>query len=207
MKKFQKEGYPEKRMSCTGEPGTIERIRTIEKNETKLIRGGYMKILIVDDNSNNLYMLDVLLKGAGYVTATAKNGIEALHQLHDDHFDGIVSDILMPLMDGFYLIRECKKDPCLQQVPFIFYTATYTEKEDQEFGLSLGAIRYIIKPAEPEEFLRQIKEALSDHSHFPRDYSVQPVLDEAAFRREYNQRADRKLLGKILSIDENREIR
>ena len=115
------------------------------------MEGTGVKILIVDDNSKNLYMLEVLLKGVGYEVVTAKNGIEALEKLRASRFDGIVSDILMPLMDGFRLIRECKKDPVLRQIPFIFYTATYTEKRDEEFGLSLGAIRYIVKPAEPEE--------------------------------------------------------
>src|SRR5512137_2531450 len=122
------------------------------------MEGTGVKVLIADDNSKNIYMLEMLLKSSGYEVITAKNGIDALEKLRASRCDGIVSDILMRLMDGFRLIRECKKDPVLRQIPFIFYTATYTEKKDEEFGLSLGAIRYIIKPAEPEEFLRQIQE-------------------------------------------------
>ena len=131
----------------------------MEQKGERLKEGTGVKILIVDDNSKNLYMLEVLLKGVGYEVVTAKNGFEALEKLRANRFDGIVSDILMPLMDGFRLIRECKQDAVLRRIPFIFYTATYTEKRDEEFGLSLGAIRYIVKPAEPEELLRQIHEA------------------------------------------------
>jgi len=119
-----------------------------------------MKILIVDDLSTNLYLLEVLLKSAGYDVVTARNGMEALEKLRAGQVDGIVSDILMPVMDGFRLIRECKRDPLLRQIPFIFYTATYTEKKDEEFGLSLGAIRYLVKPMEPEDILRQINEVI-----------------------------------------------
>jgi len=167
--------------------------------------GTGVKILIVDDISKNLYLLEVLLKSAGYDTVTAKNGIEALEKLRASPFDGIVSDILMPLMDGFRLIRECKNDPALRQIPFIFYTATYTEKKDEEFGLSLGAIRYIIKPAEPEELLRQIHEAFQEHTRSPRDYTMQPVPDESAFSREYIQRVGLKLEKKTRLLNESEE--
>jgi PAS domain S-box-containing protein len=169
------------------------------------MEGTGVKVLIVDDNKKNVYMLEVLLKGSGYEVVTAENGIEALEKLRASRFDGIVSDILMPLMDGFRLSRECKKDPVLRQIPFIFYTATYTEKKDEEFGLSLGAIRYIIKPAEPEDLLRQIHEAFLDNAKSLRDYAVQPVLDEVTFSREYTQRVGAKLEKKAQLLAESEE--
>jgi PAS domain S-box-containing protein len=164
------------------------------------------KILIADDNSQNLYLLEVMLKSVGYDIVTAKNGMEALDKLHAGRFDGIVSDILMPRMDGFRLIRECKKDPALRQIPFIFYTATYTEKRDEEFGLSLGAIRYILKPSEPEVLLKEIQEAFSDHARSPRDYTIQPVPDELTFNREYMQRVGAKLEKKEQLLKESEQI-
>ncbi len=177
----------------------------MNQKEKQLLEGTGVKILIVDDISKNLYLLEVLFKSAGYETITAKNGIEALEKLRANQIDGIVSDILMPLMDGFRLIRECKKDPVLRQIPFIFYTATYTEKKDEEFGLSLGAIRYIIKPAEPEELLRQINEAFQEHTQSPRNYTMQPVLDEVTFSREYAQRVGAKLEKKARLLEESEE--
>ena len=169
------------------------------------MEGTGVKVLIADDNKKNVYLLEVLLKSAGYEVLTAKDGIEALEKLRAGRFDGIVSDILMPLMDGFRLIRVCKKDPLLRQIPFVFYTATYTEKKDEEFGLSLGAIRYIIKPAEPEELLRQIGEAFREHAKSPRDYATQPVIDEACFNREYAQRVGAKLDKKTQLLAESEE--
>ncbi len=177
----------------------------MEKNKGSPDKEKRARILIADDNIQNLYLLEVMLKGAGYEVVTAKNGVEALEKLHESRFDGIVSDILMPRMDGFRLIRECKKDPELRQVPFIFYTATYTEKKDAEFGLSLGAILYILKPMEPEELLKQIQEAFLDHIRSPRDYTVQPVPDELTFNREYMQRVGAKLEKKERLLKETEQ--
>jgi PAS domain S-box-containing protein len=176
-----------------------------EKEGELLMEGTGVKVLVADDNSKNVYMLEVLLKSAGYEVVSAKNGIDALEKLHDGHFDGIVSDILMPLMDGFRLIRECKRDPALRQIPFIFYTATYTEKKDEAFGLSLGAIRYIIKPAEPEELLRLIREAFIEDAKSQNDTPVQPVLDEDTFSREYSLRVGEKLEKKAQLLTESEE--
>ena len=105
-----------------------------------------LKILIVDDLQENRYLLEAMLSAQGFETESASNGIEALEHLKKQHFDAIISDLLMPKMDGFQLIRTCKKDPGLRKIPFIIYTATYTDKKDVDFGLSLGAARYLIKP-------------------------------------------------------------
>ena len=59
----------------------------------------------------------------------------------------------MPRMDGFQLCRECRNDPALREIPFVFYTATYTEPKDREFAMNLGADRFIVKPMESKEFL------------------------------------------------------
>jgi PAS domain S-box-containing protein len=162
-------------------------------------------ILIADDNSRNVYLLEVLLRGAGYDVVTAKNGKEALEKLRAGGFDGIVSDILMPVMDGFTLIRECGKDPVLRRIPFIFYTATYTEKKDEEFGLALGALRYIIKPAEPEDLLREIRDALHEYATDPDRYAARPPIHEAVFDREYSRRVGGKLDKRTRQLEESEE--
>jgi len=67
-----------------------------------------MRILIVDDIEENLYLLESLLKGSRYEVVTAKDGVEALKKLKEEPINMIVSDILMPKMDGFQFCRECK---------------------------------------------------------------------------------------------------
>ena len=93
-----------------------------------------MIILVVDDNEQDLDLLQVLLGGDGYQVVTAVNGAEALAKARLNPPDLIVSDILMPVMDGFALCRECKKDERLRQIPFVFYTATYTDERDRTGG-------------------------------------------------------------------------
>ncbi len=102
------------------------------------------KILIVDDNENDLILTDTLLRMNGYEVISAENGVDALEKLRNNSIDMIVSDILMPEMDGFQFCRECKRDDSLKSIPFVFYTATYNDKKDEEFALSLGAEKFML---------------------------------------------------------------
>ena len=81
-----------------------------------------MKILIVDDNKQNLLLLEAMLNGGRHAVVSAGNGIEALEKLGREKFDLIISDILMPGMDGFKLCVKCKEDEKLRAIPFIFNT-------------------------------------------------------------------------------------
>ena len=116
-----------------------------------------MKILIVDDNKDNLYMLQGLLEGRGYEVVSSTNGANTLDKARRDTPDMIISDILMPEMDGFQLCRGVKEDEKLRHIPFVFYTATYTDPKDEDLALRLGADRFIVKPVEPDEFIKIIQ--------------------------------------------------
>ena len=114
------------------------------------------RILIADDNNESRYMIDTLLKSNGYETFSTANGEEALKLAMECCPDLIITDILMPVMDGYTFCRHLKGDDRLKGIPLIFYTATYTDERDAEFGLGLGADRYLIKPQEPLKILRVV---------------------------------------------------
>jgi len=160
-----------------------------------------MRILIVDDREEDLYLLETLLKGNGYEVVSAKNGIKALEKLKQDSIDLIISDVLMPKMDGFQLCRECKKDDTLRKIPFIFYTATYTDKKDEEFALSLGAERFIIKPSDPDVFLKIVESVIKEYEKSLPVIPKKPIEEEEIYLKQYNERLIRKLEKKMLELE------
>jgi signal transduction histidine kinase/FixJ family two-component response regulator len=160
------------------------------------------RILVVDDKEENLYLLHALLQGHGHRATLARNGVEALSRAGEERPDLVISDILMPVMDGFSLCRRWKEaDSPLRQVPFVFYTATYTEPRDEQLAMSLGADRFIVKPAEPVEFLRTITELLEEHERGrlqARDNNPRP---EVQYFREYNEVLIHKLEDKLEQLE------
>ncbi|MBC8379759.1 MAG: response regulator, partial [Planctomycetes bacterium] len=146
-----------------------------------------IKLLVVDDKEQNLYMLQVLLQGHGYDVALASNGAEALEKARRNPPDLIIADILMPVMDGFTLCREWKKDEHLKTIPFVFYTATYTDPKDEEFALNLGAERFIIKPTEPEKFIKILQEVIDQCKAGQLKPSCEPIEEEVVYLKQYNE--------------------
>lgn len=159
-----------------------------------------MNILIVDDIAENLLFLETLLEGAGYRVVCARNGKEALERLREGPFDLIVSDILMPVMDGFQFCRACKTHPTWAGIPFVIYTGTYTEKKDEEFALALGADRFVIKPQEPERLLKIIREVLDLPRHSAETIAKSLFPEEKAYLSMYSERVVRKLEKKFADL-------
>ena len=161
-----------------------------------------MRILIVDDNKESLYMLESLLQGHGYEVESAIDGLEGLEKASKNHFDMIISDVLMPRMDGFKLCREIKKDKRLKKIPFVFYSATYTDPNDKEFALSLGAERYIVKPTEPDIFIEIIRDIVKKTELEELTPVTPPVPDDTVYLKLYNERLIKKLEDKMLELEE-----
>lgn len=160
-----------------------------------------MKVLMVHDNEENLHLFETVLKGSGYEVVSARNGVEALKRLKKDSIDMIISDILMPKMDGFQLCRECKKDDKLRKIPFIIYTATYTEKKDEDFALSLGAEKFIIKPVEPKVFLKILEGVIEKYAKGPLVAPKRPIEEETIYLSQYNERLIERLEKKMLDLE------
>jgi PAS domain S-box-containing protein len=160
-----------------------------------------MKIMVVDDEAVNSYLLETFLTGRGYEVDTSADGLEALKVLRRDSYGMIISDILMPMMDGFQLCRECKKDPALRNIPFVFYTATYTEPKDQEFALSLGAAQFIVKPMAPQEFLAIIEDVIANTKPDKAAGAPGPA-EEEVYLKKYAERVVHKLEQKTLELQD-----
>ena len=158
------------------------------------------RIVVVDDNAENLYLLRALLQADGFEVATAANGSEALALARQGPLAMVISDILMPVMDGFTLCREWKKDAQLGKIPFVFYTATYTDERDREFALGLGADEFIIKPQEPDSFRQTIREVLQRVRSSPA-HSPGEAKEEAVYLKQYNEALVRKLEAKMQQLE------
>lgn len=160
-----------------------------------------IKILIVDDNEENLYLLESIFDAGTFSIISARNGKEALEMALLDIPQLIISDILMPVMDGYSFCRECKNEPVLKDIPFVFYTATYTNPKDEELAVHLGAARFILKPQEPDEFLRIINEVFSEISENNIVPNPQNIVAEDVVLKEYNEVLIRKLEHKMLQAE------
>lgn len=118
------------------------------------------RVLIVDDHAENLYMLRVLLQAQGLEVEEARHGGQALVSARLNPPDLVISDLLMPEMDGYTLLRHWKADERLRVIPFVVYTATYTEPRDEALALEMGADAFILKPTEPLPLVQRITEVL-----------------------------------------------
>jgi len=159
------------------------------------------KILIADDNDVNLYYLQSLLSAAGYEVVSAKNGAEALESALANPPDLILSDILMPVMDGFALCQRWRGEKRLARIPFAFYTATYTDPRDKELGLRIGADEFLMKPVEPDALLETIRDLLrrKETGELPDRPRVGRETD--VILREYNAALVRKLEDKLVELE------
>ncbi|MGH7946453.1 MAG: response regulator, partial [Opitutaceae bacterium] len=164
------------------------------------------RVLIVDDKAENLHLLRALLQGYGYEVDEARHGAEALAKARQNPPHLIISDLLMPVMDGYTLLRKWKMDERLKHTPFIVYTATYTEPKDEKLALDLGADAFIIKPAEPVAFMARLHDVMIQSSAgalTPHELAA----DEETQLKEYSEVLVRKLELKMLQLEQsNREL-
>ena len=114
------------------------------------------KILIVDDNPEIREIIEILLKGEGFETAQAKDGLTALNQLKKQDFDLIILDIMMPGMNGYQTCIEMRKN---SNAPILFLSAR-TKDSDKTLGFSSGGDDYLAKPFSYNELINRTKALL-----------------------------------------------
>jgi PAS domain S-box-containing protein len=156
-----------------------------------------MKVLIVDDDIASRKILIKNLEYGGHHAKSASNGKEALKMARESLPDIIISDILMPEMDGFKLLREVKNDEQLRKIPFVFYSATYVDKKDKDLATDMGASHFIIKPVETDEFLKTINELIQRTREQKLDVPETPFKDEHELSEIYEERITIKLQKKV----------
>ena len=156
-------------------------------------QSGYL--LVVEDIPDILKLLDATLKFKGYRVLTARNGEEALEVIQKERPLMIITDILMPKMDGFSLVHTLRIHSETRSIPVIFLSATYVAPEDKAFALNIGATRFIEKPIDLELFMKTISDLLLQGAP-----ASQEPLTEPDFYIGYRKRLKTKLNQKMTQI-------
>ncbi|MFA4958090.1 MAG: response regulator [Candidatus Methanoperedens sp.] len=165
-----------------------------------------MKVLAVEDTKNDRLLITKILLSAGYDVKSACNGIEALEMIENEKPDLIISDIMMPQMDGFSLCRELKTNERTRDIPILFYTATYTEYEDEKLAIFEGAAGFIRKPEKPLNILEIIKNTMENNSAGEYAHFEPEIKDEKEYLSLYSQRLANKLEYKVIQLRKTNRI-
>ena len=111
-----------------------------------------MRVLVCDDDPLLLELLEFRLSSRGHDVRTAKDGAEGLARIQAGEFDAVVLDAMMPIMDGYEVLRKLREDERFRDLPVIMLTAR-KQQDDIVSALELGANDYVVKPFIPEELM------------------------------------------------------
>jgi CheY-like chemotaxis protein len=150
-----------------------------------------MNILIVDDHTTNRKLLRAQLEAESHAILEAADGVEALRVLERENVEAVISDILMPNMDGYRLCHEVRRSEQFRALPFILYTSTYTSSSDRELATTVTADKYLIKPASTADLINALREAAEQSQH--RKVTPSPEPDTSFVMRQYNSSLVAKL--------------
>lgn len=152
------------------------------------------KILIVDDESHTLSVLQIGIQGSGYDVVTAGDGKEGLEKALKDKPDLIILDVLMPVMDGFGLYKELKKAQGTSKIPVIVLTAR--GKMEDTFKV-MGVDGFVAKPFEAQALIDKIESLLKQSKSFPQPAAVPASLKAPPMTPSWAS-SDKKIGKKIL---------
>ena len=162
-----------------------------------------MKVLIVEDNLDDRGILRSVFHAHGWETIEAGNGAEGLDltRLHNPGL--IISDALMPCMDGFQFLRIIKMHPEFKKIPFIFYSAVYTGFKEEDLAISLGAEAFIVKPKEPEELWGMLTGIMKAHEHGEKKDALGELTEnDEDFIKKYGEVVTTKIEEKIRELED-----
>src|SRR5450759_5023505 len=148
-----------------------------------------MNLLIVDDDLTSLKLLRTQLESEGHAVFEAYDGVDALALLERQRVDAVISDVLMPRMDGYRLCHEIRKHVRLHDLPIIIYTSTYTSLDDEKLALDVGADRYLKKPISVETIIA----ALHEVTAMPHAARHPKALQQVEVPKEYSEKLVSKL--------------
>jgi CheY-like chemotaxis protein len=146
-----------------------------------------MRILVVDDSPPRRRLLTALLTAAGHDVLTAANGTAALELLEGETVEAVVSDVKMPIMDGFQLCHALRRDQRWTRLPFIFYSSVFIGNRAQELGMDLGATAYLdAKRVPPEKVGKEIERLVSRIVSAEYRDALVRLHDDLEFARRYH---------------------
>ena len=157
------------------------------------------KILIVDDNMNNVQVLAGILENNGFDLEFALNGPDALQWLEDEHFDLVLLDIMMPVMDGFEVCRIIRNKEKTREIPIIFLTAK-TDRESLMRGFKSGGNDYLSKPYDQGELLARVNTHLELKQSRDQLKRINAILEEKVTERT---RQLQQALQKVQELNKN----
>jgi PAS domain S-box-containing protein len=164
-----------------------------------------VKVLIAEDSPNDRKLLKVILEAHGCTVVEAEDGRQGFELAASHQPDLIVSDAMMPAMDGFQFLRKVKSDETLRDIPFVFYSAIYTGSTEKKLALSLGAETVIVKPRSPKVLWNDLMDVFerSKQKIKPRPQGIS--TDEEEYLKSYSSIVVAKLEEKIRELEESRE--
>jgi CheY-like chemotaxis protein len=161
-----------------------------------------VKILIVDDNPTNRTLLRLRLEAEGHQTIEAADGSEGLEKLRSTKADAVISDVLMPKMDGYRFCFEVRRSDELREIPMVIYSANYTFPFDEGLATRIGADCFVPPPALAGAILEALAAALR-----PRESRrPTPAMEELEILKGYSERLALELEKKNLELESGRNL-
>jgi CheY-like chemotaxis protein len=154
------------------------------------------KVLVVDDEPDILYVIKARIESIGHQVVTADDGEKAFEILKKERFDLVISDVVMPAMDGFQLYKELKKNPDTAKIPVLILTAR--GKMEDTFRV-IGVDGFMSKPFETDDFMNKVKELLH-HQNSPPPPVVAPVISIKAGAKILLSGSDQEIVAKMAAL-------